>query len=89
MSLSSFLSELILEATRRFSPCRFHRKRQYATLQSGFLCEITNNYQPPADACTTYRALYHALAGLEQDLHQHLHLENNILFPRALAVAKE
>lgn len=53
------------------------------------LREITNNYQPPADACTTYRALYSALAELEQDLHRHIHLENNILFPRALAAAKE
>lgn len=53
------------------------------------LREITNNYQPPVDACTTYRALYRALADLEQDLHQHIHLENNILFPRALAAAKE
>lgn len=52
------------------------------------LREITNNYEPPADACTTYRALYRALEELEQDLHQHIHLENNILFPRALAAAK-
>jgi regulator of cell morphogenesis and NO signaling len=53
------------------------------------LREITHNYEAPADACTTYRALYHALAGLERDLHQHIHLEDNILFPRALAAAKE
>lgn len=51
--------------------------------------EITNNYQPPADACPSYRALYRALEDLEQDLHQHIHLENNILFPRALEKAKE
>lgn len=53
------------------------------------LREITNNYQPPADACTTYRALYRALEDLERDLHQHIHLENNILFPRALELEKE
>lgn len=53
------------------------------------LREITHNYQPPVEACTRYRALYRALADLEQDLHQHIHLENNILFPRALATAKE
>lgn len=46
--------------------------------------EITNNYRLPADACTTYRALYSALENLEKDLHQHIHLENNVLFPRAL-----
>jgi regulator of cell morphogenesis and NO signaling len=53
------------------------------------LREMTNNYQPPADACTTYRALYRAMEDLEQDLHQHIHLENNILFPRALELEKE
>jgi regulator of cell morphogenesis and NO signaling len=52
------------------------------------LREITNNYQPPADACTTYRALYRAMEDLELDLHQHIHLENNILFPRALKLEK-
>ena len=49
---------------------------------------LTNNYQPPQDACTTYRALYRALEDLEKDLHQHIHLENNILFPRALALSQ-
>lgn len=53
------------------------------------LREMTNQYQPPADACTTYRALYRALEDLEHDLHQHIHLENNILFPRALELEKE
>ena len=53
------------------------------------LRELTRSYQPPPDACTTFRALYRALEELEQDLHQHIHLENNILFPRVLAAAKE
>jgi regulator of cell morphogenesis and NO signaling len=44
---------------------------------------ITANYTLPADACNTYRALFHGLLELEADLHQHIHLENNILFPRA------
>jgi regulator of cell morphogenesis and NO signaling len=48
------------------------------------LRELTDGYQPPAEACTTWRALYHGLATLEADLHQHIHMENNILFPRAL-----
>lgn len=43
---------------------------------------ITHEFQVPADACTTYCALYDALQGMERDLHQHIHLENNILFPR-------
>ena len=51
--------------------------------------EATNNYVPPADACTTFRALYRALEELERDLHQHIHLENNILFPRAVQLESE
>jgi regulator of cell morphogenesis and NO signaling len=49
------------------------------------LRELTNGYQPPEGACTTWRALWHGLAALETALHEHIHLENNILFPRALA----
>lgn len=48
------------------------------------LRELTNNYEVPAEACTTWRALWHGLAALEDDMHQHIHIENNILFPRAL-----
>ena len=49
------------------------------------LRELTDDYQPPEGACTTWRALWHGLAALETALHEHIHLENNILFPRALA----
>jgi regulator of cell morphogenesis and NO signaling len=48
--------------------------------------EITADYTPPADACATWRALYSGLEELEKDLHAHIHLENNILFPRAAEV---
>lgn len=48
------------------------------------LREATSNYTVPSDACISYRTLYQALAAFEQDLHQHIHLENNILFPRAV-----
>ena len=44
----------------------------------------TNGYALPPDACLSFRALYERLEDLEQDLHRHIHLENNILFPRAL-----
>lgn len=44
----------------------------------------THNFTPPPDACTTFRAVYSALETLERDLHQHIHLENNVLFPRAV-----
>ena len=47
-----------------------------------------NGYAAPPDACTSYRALYQALAEFETDLHQHIHLENNILFPRAIEMER-
>ena len=50
------------------------------------LREWTDNFTPPADACNTHRALLGGLARFESDLHQHVHKENNILFPRALAL---
>ena len=45
---------------------------------------LTADYAPPSDACISYQTLYRALADFEADLHQHIHLENNILFPRAV-----
>jgi regulator of cell morphogenesis and NO signaling len=45
---------------------------------------VTSDYKVPPDACISYRTLYEALENLEKDLHQHIHLENNILFPRAV-----
>lgn len=50
------------------------------------LRSITSNYRVPEDACISYRTLYQVLEGFEADLHQHIHLENNILFPRAVAM---
>ena len=48
------------------------------------LRELSSGYQPPEDACATWSALYEGLEALDADLRQHIHLENNILFPRAL-----
>jgi len=45
---------------------------------------LSSNYQAPAGACPSYLGLYHGLREFERDLHLHVHLENNILFPRAL-----
>lgn len=47
--------------------------------------EITKDLTPPEHACASWRELYRALAELESELMDHIHLENNILFPRALA----
>lgn len=50
------------------------------------LRELSDGYAVPADACETYRAYYEGLAALERDLHRHIHKENNVLFPRAVAL---
>jgi regulator of cell morphogenesis and NO signaling len=51
--------------------------------------ELSNNYTPPQDACNTYRVSFALLKEFEQDLHLHIHLENNILFPKAIEIEKE
>lgn len=50
--------------------------------------EASSGYTPPSDACISYQTLYKALAAFEADLHQHIHLENNVLFPRAVAMER-
>lgn len=45
---------------------------------------LSGSYTPPIGACTTFRALYESLKEFDADLHQHVHLENNVLFPRAV-----
>lgn len=55
-----------------------------ADAEMGAIRKLSQEYTPPENACPTYRAFYAALAEFEQDLHRHVHLENNILFPRAI-----
>lgn len=52
------------------------------------IANLSNNYTPPQGACNTFKALYAKLDEFEQDLHQHVHLENNILFPKAKQLEK-
>ena len=49
---------------------------------------LTDDFTCPPDACNTYRAMYDSLHQLEQDMHQHVHKENNILFPKAMRLEK-
>lgn len=51
--------------------------------------ELSSNYNPPSDACNTFKALYYELAAFENDLHIHIHLENNILFPKAISLENQ
>src|SRR5690606_34028510 len=53
------------------------------------IAELTDNYTPPSDACNTYRVTFHLLKEFEEDLHLHIHLENNILFPKAMQLENE
>lgn len=60
-----------------------HEGERFRTIAS-----LSNNYTPPEDACDTYRVTYAMLQEFEQDLHKHIHLESNILFPKAKALEK-
>jgi regulator of cell morphogenesis and NO signaling len=50
--------------------------------------QSSGGYTAPTGACTSFKTLYSALAEFERDLHQHIHLENNILFPRAIEMER-
>lgn len=50
---------------------------------------LTGNFAAPEDACSSFKALYQGLEAFEADLHQHIHLENNLLFPRAIALEEQ
>ena len=50
--------------------------------------KASSDYEPPDESCTSYKTLYRALQEFEADLHRHIHLENNILFPRALEMER-
>ena len=52
------------------------------------IAELTNNYQCPSDGCGTFQVAYKMLEDFEKDLHQHIHIENNILFPKAVLLEK-
>jgi regulator of cell morphogenesis and NO signaling len=60
-----------------------HEEAGHALAQ---LRHLTENFTPPDWACNTYRVMLNALATFEQDMHQHVHKENNVLFPRAIAL---
>ena len=50
---------------------------------------LSNHYTAPPDGCSTYQVTFALLKEFEQDLHLHIHLENNILFPKTIALEKE
>jgi regulator of cell morphogenesis and NO signaling len=61
-------------------------EHQHAGNELAAIRALSSDYTPPAEACATYRVTYHELREFEHDLHRHVHLENNVLFPRAVAL---
>jgi regulator of cell morphogenesis and NO signaling len=51
------------------------------------ISNLTNNYEAPEQACTTFRLALESLRAFQEDLHKHVHLENNILFPKAASIS--
>lgn len=92
------LFPMIRELERADGPVTFHcgslanpiRMMEHEHDQAGDAMsrfkELTDGYAPPDWACNTYRAMVDGLAAFERDMHQHVHKENNVLFPRALEV---
>lgn len=53
------------------------------------ISRITGGYRVPPGGCNTFTVTYHSLKEFEKDLHRHVHLENNLLFPKFLKIAEE
>ena len=66
-----------------------HEEHDHAGSVFKRIAVLTNNYNTPEGACNTFKALYSKLEEFEQDLHQHIHLENNILFPKAITLKNQ
>ena len=66
-----------------------HKEHQASFKDLKLFHELTNGYKLPEDACNSYKCLFEKMKEFEDDLFLHLHLENNILFPKAIALDKE
>ena len=80
-------SRAILQAlTAQFAPKETEVRILHVVAPTTYFAppEVAAEYTAPVDACTSFKALYEALREFEADLHQHVHLENNVLFPRAV-----
>jgi regulator of cell morphogenesis and NO signaling len=90
--LFPYLGELASGGRPRSSPFgsvenpvrMMEREHREAGEDLHLLREMTHGYLPPADGCATYGVCFAELARFERDLHRHVHLENNVLFPRAV-----
>lgn len=78
--------KMALAASLQTMFAKLESEHQNVGAALGRFAELTDHHTPPDWACNTFRALYDALARLERNMHQHVHKENNVLFPRALAL---
>jgi len=76
-------AELVSDLRREFAGMEEEHEGAGAAMRK--IRELSNNFTPPAEACATWQVLYKSLDEFEQDLHKHVHLENNILFKKAAA----
>ncbi|MBL7762669.1 MAG: iron-sulfur cluster repair di-iron protein [Chitinophagaceae bacterium] len=65
------------------------KEHEIAGEDLSFFRKLTNNYELPQDACNSYNYLFEKMKEFEDDLHRHIHLENNILFPKAIKLEEE
>lgn len=75
-----------LASTLKSSFSKLESEHEAAGAALERFADLTDRHTPPDWACNTFRAMYDALAKLERNMHQHVHKENNVLFPRALAL---
>lgn len=68
---------------------RMHHEHNHEGERFREIAQLSNNYTPPNDACNTYKLTYALLAEFEKDLHLHIHLENNILFIKAIELEQQ
>ena len=74
----------LLDSSDKATPTAFVDEHEEAGRALEKIRQLTGEFQVPEGACNTWRALWHGLADLERSMHEHVHLENNILFPRAM-----
>ncbi|HKH59813.1 MAG TPA: DUF542 domain-containing protein [Flavitalea sp.] len=80
---------LLVRTLRKPVENMMHHEHEYFRKYIHKLRELTDNYTPPAACCVTHKVAFLKLKELEADLMQHIHLENNILFPKAIRMEKE
>ncbi|MGZ5191073.1 MAG: DUF542 domain-containing protein [Flavisolibacter sp.] len=80
---------LLVRTLRKPVENMMNHEHEYVRKYLQKIRELTNNYTPPTSSCVTHKVAFAKLKELDNDLVQHIHLENNILFPKAIEMEKE